>query len=434
MLSVQVKACSLWVVNTLHVIQALLFSLSFCFLLTYQSGMSWSLYWMGVGLDYTSCCLLGLSALIIALSGLSSMEMASMEMTKCCISLTLALSLTFLSSDLLWFYIGFEASMIPMVYIILRWGAAKVRLLAAGYMVAYTLFSSLPLLWAIICLEVEVGGTSMFFPGVRPFEGAMYSFWWTMLVLAFLVKSPLYPFHLWLPKAHVEAPTWGSMILAGVTLKLGTYGLFRVCTMYPWPNIYVISVITALGVWGAIYSSFICLRLSDIKETIAYASVGHMGMVVAGIVTGSSWGWDGAFDMMLAHGLTSSLLFACAGVMVDHSGSRGYIYNRGFMNICPKLSVFMFIACMANCSFPPFPSFIAELGLVGGVGSFNWFNFVLCFFIGMLTTVYSLRLYLATQHGSSPSHLRPISRVANGPVYVSLIGHTVFLLLLSFMR
>nr|BAD69582.1 NADH dehydrogenase subunit 4 [Lingula anatina] len=414
---------------------AQLSSLFFFFssLIVYSSGIEWVLLWMDLGVDYLSISLLALSCLIISLAILSGLEKACNEMVWACSFLMVALALSFFSPNFLVFYCGFELSMVPMVYIILRWGSEAVRLVAGGYMVFYTLFSSMPLLWAIACLSYKTGDVSMFLLNKTPFGGMMGGLWWVCLILAFLVKSPVYPFHLWLPKAHVEAPTFGSMILAGIMLKLGTYGLFRVFPLYGSGHSIINFLVISLGIWGAIYSSIICLRLVDMKEVIAYASVGHMGLVVSGIFSYNSWGFHGAYMMMLSHGLISSLLFALVGFMSDLSGSRGFIFNRGWMNVRPFLSVFMFMGCSANMGVPPFPSFIAEIGLMGGLGSMNYINFLLMGVASVLTGAYSLRLYLLTQHGSSPSHLLPVKKVNNGPVFLSMSMHCVFMGLLNFV-
>nr|AKP99396.1 NADH dehydrogenase subunit 4 [Lingula anatina] len=419
--------------NSLGLAHLSFLSFFFFLFLIYPSSLSWNLLWLDWGFDYLSLCLICLSCLVIGLSILMSLESSCSEMTKSCGLLLVTLILTFSTSSLLYFYCGFEFSVVPMVYIILRWGSEAVRLVAAGYMVVYTLFSSMPLLWGLACLADKTCETSMLILTKTPFSGYMDSLWWVAMILAFLVKSPLYPFHLWLPKAHVEAPTFGSMILAGVMLKLGTYGLFRVCPIYMTGHHIINSVVIAMGVWGSAYSGLIALRVLDMKEMVAYASVGHMSLVVAGIFSNTTWGWGGAFIMMLSHGLVSSLLFGLVGYMSTYSGSRGFIFNRGWMNIRPWLSVFMFIGCSANMGVPPFPSFLGELGLMTGLGLYNWVNFIVVGISCVLTGAYSLRLYLLTQHGSSPSHLRPIESASNGPAVVSFIAHSIFIILLNFI-
>nr|AAX15688.1 NADH dehydrogenase subunit 4 [Branchiostoma belcheri] len=319
----------------------------------------------------------------------------------CQVFLTGGLVLAFLASDLLLFYIAFESTLLPTLMLITRWGAQKERYQAGTYFMFFTMVGSLPLL---VCLlgQYQLSGSlalDLMFVGVSKGE-YIINFWWLGCVVAFLVKLPLYGTHLWLPKAHVEAPIAGSMVLAGVLLKLGGYGMIRVS--YLWGSSALVSgeVILALALWGMISMGAICLRQTDLKSLIAYSSVGHMALVVGGVMTGTAWGYNGAMILMIAHGLVSSCLFSLANSWYERGHTRNLIGSRGLIMLFPLIGFSWLISSLMNLALPPAINLFGEL--VAMVAVYNWSVYSVAFMSlgAVLTAGYSLYMYGMSQWGN----------------------------------
>ncbi|YP_009630497.1 NADH dehydrogenase subunit 4 (mitochondrion) [Etheostoma spectabile] len=323
-------------------------------------------------------------------------------------SLQFFLILAFSATEVIMFYIMFEATLIPTLIIITRWGNQAERLSAGVYFLFYTLAGSLPLLVALLILQNNTGTLSLLtlqFSDPFQLTSLADKLWWAGCLLAFLVKMPLYGVHLWLPKAHVEAPVAGSMILAAVLLKLGGYGMMRVVAMlepltkdlsYPF-------IIFAL--WGVIMTGSICLRQTDLKSLIAYSSVSHMGLVVGGILIQTPWGFSGALILMIAHGLTSSALFCLANTNYERTHSRTMLLARGLQVVLPLMTAWWFIASLANLALPPLPNLMGELMIVTSLFNWSWWTLALTGAGMLITASYSLYMFLMTQRGPIPSHL-----------------------------
>nr|NP_443511.1 NADH dehydrogenase subunit 4 [Polymixia lowei]BAB70140.1 NADH dehydrogenase subunit 4 [Polymixia lowei] len=323
-------------------------------------------------------------------------------------SLQLFLILAFGATEITMFYIMFEATLVPTLIIITRWGNQTERLNAGTYFLFYTLAGSLPLLVALLMLQNDAGTLSMLtLPYTKPLHLLTYGdkIWWAGCLLAFLVKMPLYGVHLWLPKAHVEAPVAGSMVLAAVLLKLGGYGMMRIMIMLDPLSKEMAYPFIILALWGIIMTGSICLRQTDLKSLIAYSSVSHMGLVAGGILIQTPWGFTGALILMIAHGLASSALFCLANTNYERTHSRTMVLARGLQMILPLMTTWWFIASLANLALPPLPNLMGELMIITSLFNWSWWTLALTGTGTLITAGYSLYMFLMTQRGPLPPHI-----------------------------
>nr|WMI35335.1 NADH dehydrogenase subunit 4 [Polymixia lowei] len=323
-------------------------------------------------------------------------------------SLQLFLILAFGATEITMFYIMFEATLVPTLIIITRWGNQTERLNAGTYFLFYTLAGSLPLLVALLMLQNDAGTLSMLtLPYIKPLHLLTYGdkIWWAGCLLAFLVKMPLYGVHLWLPKAHVEAPVAGSMVLAAVLLKLGGYGMMRIMIMLDPLSKEMAYPFIVLALWGIIMTGSICLRQTDLKSLIAYSSVSHMGLVAGGILIQTPWGFTGALILMIAHGLASSALFCLANTNYERTHSRTMVLARGLQMILPLMTTWWFIASLANLALPPLPNLMGELMIITSLFNWSWWTLALTGTGTLITAGYSLYMFLMTQRGPLPPHI-----------------------------
>nr|ANS72681.1 NADH dehydrogenase subunit 4 [Globospongicola spinulatus] len=321
------------------------------------------------------------------------------------VSLLLSLILTFSVNDYLMFYISFESSLIPTLILILGWGYQPERLQAGIYMLFYTLFASLPLLVSIISFY-QMSGTLVFglMDGFEESVGVCL-IWYLASVFAFIVKLPMFLVHLWLPKAHVEAPIAGSMILAGVLLKLGGYGLIRMLVLFPGVNMKMSWVWLSVGLVGGVIVSFICLRQVDMKALIAYSSVVHMGLVLCGLISFSWWGMNGALAVMVGHGLCSSGLFCLANMSYERVGSRSLMINKGLLSVLPSMGLWWFLLSISNMAAPPTLNLLGEICLFLSILSWDSFSMLGLGFLSFFSAAYTLYMYSMSQHGKFYSSL-----------------------------
>nr|YP_002154448.1 NADH dehydrogenase subunit 4 [Hypselecara temporalis]BAG69520.1 NADH dehydrogenase subunit 4 [Hypselecara temporalis] len=349
-------------------------------------------------------------------------------------SLQIFLILAFSATEVIMFYVMFEATLIPTLIIITRWGNQTERLNAGTYFLFYTLAGSLPLLVALLILQNSSGTLSLLTLQFSPFV-QLFSFadklWWAGCLLAFLVKMPLYGAHLWLPKAHVEAPIAGSMVLAAVLLKLGGYGMMRMMTMLEPLTKELSYPFIILALWGVIMTGSICLRQTDLKSLIAYSSVSHMGLVAAGILVQTPWGFTGALILMIAHGLTSSALFCLANTNYERTHSRTLLLARGLQMVLPLMTAWWFIASLANLALPPLPSLMGELMIITSLFNWSWWTIALTGAGTLITAGYSLYMFLMTQRGPLPSHILTLDPT-HSREHLLLALHLMPLLLLIF--
>lgn len=276
----------------------------------------------------------------------------------------------FCALDLLFFYIFFESVLIPMFLIIGIWGSRERKILASYYFFFYTLFGSVLMLLSILYIYTQVGTTDYETLLTFSFSRLEQKFLWFSFFIAFASKVPMLPVHLWLPEAHVEAPTAGSVILAGVLLKLGTYGLIRFSIpLFPKACFFFAPLVYMIAAIGIIYTSFTAIRQTDFKRIIAYTSIAHMNLVILGIFSFNTNGLEGAILQSLSHGFVASALFLVIGVVYDRYRTRIVQYYGGLASIMPIYSAIFLFFTMANISFPGTSSFIGEFLIL--VGSFK---------------------------------------------------------------
>nr|WNH18795.1 NADH dehydrogenase subunit 4 [Cryptacanthodes maculatus] len=323
-------------------------------------------------------------------------------------SLQIFLIMAFGATEIIMFYIMFEATLIPTLIIITRWGNQTERLSAGIYFLFYTLAGSLPLLVALLLLQNSAGTLSLLtLQYSDPVQLTSYAdkLWWAGCLLAFLVKMPLYGVHLWLPKAHVEAPVAGSMILAAVLLKLGGYGMMRMVVMLDPLTQELSYPFIVFALWGVIMTGSICLRQTDLKSLIAYSSVSHMGLVIGGILIQTPWGFSGALILMIAHGLASSALFCLANTNYERTHSRTMLLARGLQMVLPLMTTWWFVASLANLALPPLPNLMGEIMIISSMFNWSWWTLVLTGAGTLITASYSLYMFLMTQRGPLPAHI-----------------------------
>nr|AMW67964.1 NADH dehydrogenase subunit 4 [Psychopsis coelivaga] len=396
--------------NGFWMVQLFLMMLSFMFMfMINNSGLfMYSSYFMGM--DLISYGLILLSIWICSLMVMASESINRLNYNKIffilnLIMLLFLLYLSFGSLNLFYFYLFFEGSLIPTLFLIIGWGYQPERLQAGIYLLFYTLLASLPMLVGVFYIYMCDNSLMYYYLyNMLNMINSSYLLYFSLL-LAFLVKMPMFMVHLWLPKAHVEAPISGSMILAGIMLKLGGYGIMRVMGVLLNMGLKLNLIWMVISLLGGFLISLLCLRQCDLKSLIAYSSVSHMSLVIGGLMTMTYWGFCGSYSLMIAHGLCSSGMFCLANISYERTGSRSLLINKGMMNFMPSMCLWWFLLSSSNMAAPPSLNLLGEISLLNSIISWSWLSMILLSLISFFSAAYTLYLYSYSQHGDMYSGL-----------------------------
>lgn len=328
-----------------------------------------------VGIDGISLFLVILTTLLIPLCILASWVGIKTNVKEYLIAFLIMeffLIGVFCVLDLLLFYIFFESVLIPMFLIIGIWGSRERKIRASYFFFLYTLLGSVLMLLGILYIYTLVGTTDYETLSAFSFSPTEQKVLWLTFFASFATKVPMLPMHIWLPEAHVEAPTAGSVILAGVLLKLGTYGFIRFSLpLFPEASLYFTPLVYAMAAMGVVYASLTAIRQTDLKRIIAYTSVAHMNLVIVGLFSFNVIGVEGALLQSLSHGFVASALFLVIGVIYDRHHTRMLKYYGGLVHVMPLFSLIFLVFTMANIALPGTSSFVGELLILTGAYKTN---------------------------------------------------------------
>nr|UXO94135.1 NADH dehydrogenase subunit 4 [Dolichovespula saxonica] len=374
-----------------------------CFFFSFYMLFFWVSYssnlWIGNYLFFYDFYSYMLVILSLWISGCMLMINLSKFKEIMIIILLISLVMCFFSMNLMLFYFMFEVGLLPIFFLILYGGYSFDRFEAIMYMLMFTVLSSMPFMWMILYVYLNYYSLKMVMLMFLMIN--LDSMLFFMCFLGFMVKLPMFIFHIWLPKAHVEAPVYGSMILAGVLLKLGSYGMLRLIQIFSINMMNWSIEIISLGIVGSILMSLVCLIQVDMKMLVAYSSVVHMSLLISGMVSMSKIGLIGGLMMMIAHGLCSSGLFYLVNINYERFSSRLIYLNKGSLSIYPTLSLFWFLFCSSNLSAPVSLNLVGEIFLLISMVSWNFILILYLMLFSFFSAAYSIYLFSMSQHGNN---------------------------------
>ena len=311
------------------------------------------------------------------------------------------LILVFSCLDIIFFYVFFESVLIPMYLILGFFGSRERKILASYMFFIYTFVGSVLMLLAILFIYFYAGTSNYLVLLAYNFDPYLQKLLWLAFFVSFAVKVPMLPFYIWLPEAHVEAPTPGSVILAGILLKLGTYGFLRFSIpLFPYANFYYTPFVYTLSILGLIYSSLVAIRQTDLKRIIAYASIAHMNLIMIGLYTNKIYGLEGSLLQMFSHGLVSGALFLIVGVLYERYHTRLIKYYSGLVQTMPIFAVIFLLFTLANIALPTTSSFVGEFLIFLGIYNTNTTIAVFAILSMIFGSIYSLWLYNRVCYGN----------------------------------